>query len=386
MTPPQGYHKAQPGDFCLLKKSLYGLKQASRQWNIEFTSFLKNLGFVQSPHDHCLFTQHTGTLTVILLVYIDDIILTGNSIDAITKCKLALHSKFTVKDLGPMKYFLGLEIARSNQATFISQTKYISDVLKDAGMFNCKPASCPLPQGLHLSPDTREPFDTPDMYRRLLGRLLYINLTRPDICYAVQHLSQFMSMPRKPHWEAALHLLRYLKGSLQQGLYFPVSADMSLNAYCDSDWAACTHSRKSLSGYCIYLGPCLISWKTKKQPTVSKSSAEAEYRAMANTVCELLWISYILQDLQVTVPLPIPLHCDSKAAMHIAANPVFHERTKHIEIDCHLVRDQLQQGFILPHYLPTEEQLAYIFTKALPACRHVNLTHKLNLLPLPAST
>ena len=181
-------------------------------------------------------------------------------------------------------------------------------------------------------------------------------------------------------------MLRYLKGSLHQGLCFPVNTDLSLNAYCDSDWAACTYSRKSLSGYCIYLGPCLVSWKTKKQPTVSKSSAEAEYRAMANTICELLWISYILQDLQVTVPLPIPLHCDSKAAMHIAANPVFHERTKHIEIDCHLVRDQLQQGFILPHYRPTEEQLADIFTKALPACRHSNLTHKLNLLPLPAST
>ena len=319
-------------------------------------------------------------------MYVDDVILTGNSIDAINKCKLALDSKFTIKDLGPMKYFLGLEIARSSQATILSQTKYISDVLKDAGMFYCKPASCPLPQGLHLTPDSGEILDEPDMYRRLIGRLLYINLTRPDICYAVQHLSQFMSMSRKPHWEAALHVLRYLKGTLYQGLHYPVSNDLCLNAYCDSDWAACAYSRKSLSGYCIYLGPCLISWKTKKQTTVSKSSAEAEYRAMANTVCELLWISYVLQDLQVAIQLPIPLHCDSKAAMHIAANPVFHERTKHIEIDCHIVRDQLQQGFILPSHLPTQEQLADIFTKALPASRHDNLTGKLNLLPLPAST
>ncbi|XP_021623921.1 uncharacterized mitochondrial protein AtMg00810-like [Manihot esculenta] len=386
MTPPQGYHKARPGQVCLLKRSLYGLKQASRQWNIEFTNFLKKLGFVQSLHDHCLFTQHTGNLILILLVYVDDVILTGNSIDAINKCKLALDSKFTIKDLEPMKYFLGLEVARSTQTTILSQTKYISDVLKDAGMFYCKPASCPLPQGLHLSPYSGEILDEPDMYQRLLGRLLYINLTRPNICYAVQHLSQFMSMPRKPHWEAALHVLRYLKGTLYQGLHYPVSNDLCLNAYCDSDWAACTYSRKSLSGYCIYLGPCLISWKTKKQTTVSKSSAEAEYRAMANTVCELLWISYVLHNLQVAIQLPIPLHCDTKAAMHIAANPVFHERTKHIEIDCHLFQDQLQQGFILPSHLPTQEQLADIFTKALPTSRHDSLTRKLNLLPLPTST
>ncbi|XP_021617918.1 uncharacterized mitochondrial protein AtMg00810-like [Manihot esculenta] len=353
MVPPQGYYKAQPG---------------------------------QSSHDHCLFIQHTDIVFVILLVYVDDVILTGNFVDAINKCKMALHSKFTIKDLGPMKYFLGLEVARSSHATIISQTKFICDVLKDACMLQCKPASSPLPQGLHLTPDSGEPLSKPDMYRMLLGRLLYINLTRPDICYAVQHLSQFMNKPRKPHWEAALHVLRYLKGSLHQGLYFPMSDDLSLSAYCDSDWAACTYSGKSLSGYCIYLGPCLISWKTKKQTTVSKSSAEAEYRAMANTVCELLWISYILQDLQVLIKLPIPLHCNSKAAMYIAANPVFHEHTKHIEIDCHLVRNQLQQGFISPRYLPTQEQLADIFTKGLPTNRHNYLAHKLNLLPLPTST
>ncbi|XP_043810935.1 uncharacterized mitochondrial protein AtMg00810-like [Manihot esculenta] len=224
MVPPQGYYKAQPG-------------------------------------------QHTDIVFVILLVYVDDVILTGNSVDAINKCKMALHSKFTIKDLGPMKYFLGLEVARSSHATIISQTKFICDVLKDVGMLQCKPASSPLPQGLHLTPDSGEPLSEPDMYRRLLGRLLYINLTRPDICYAVQHLSQFMNKPRKPHWEAALHVLRYLKGSLHQGLYFPVTDDLSLSAYCDSDWAACTYSCKSLSGTCRYSLNCPYLYiVTVKQP------------------------------------------------------------------------------------------------------------------------
>ncbi|XP_021609051.1 uncharacterized mitochondrial protein AtMg00810-like [Manihot esculenta] len=147
MVPPQGYYMAQPNQVCQLKRPLYGLEQASRQRNIEFTAFLKTLGFVQSSHDHCLFIQHTDIVFFILLVYVDDVILTGNSIDAINKCKMALHSKFTIKDLGPMKYFLGLEVTRSSHVTIISQTKFICDVLKDAGMLQCKPASSPFPKG-----------------------------------------------------------------------------------------------------------------------------------------------------------------------------------------------------------------------------------------------
>ncbi|XP_021621510.1 uncharacterized mitochondrial protein AtMg00810-like [Manihot esculenta] len=294
-----------------------------------------------------------------------------------TEVKSALHSKFTIKDLGFLKYFLGLEVARSSTATLLSQTKYISDILRDAGMHSCKPASFPLPEGLHLSLDIGDILPDPHLYRRLIGRLLYVNLTWPDLSYAVQHLSQFMHQPRKPHWEAAMHVLRYLKGTIHQGLCFPVTATMPLTAYCDSDWASCPFSRKSLTRLCIFFSSSLVSWKTKKQPTVSKSSAEAEYRAMASIVCELLWISYILQDLQVPTQLPIPLHCDNKAALHIAANPVFHERTKHISIDCHIVREQLQRGFIHPSHVSTTAQLADLLTKPLYFDQHHRLCSKL---------
>lgn len=162
-----------------------------------------------------------------------------------------------------------------------------------------------------------------------------------------------MCMPINLHWEAALYVLRYLKGSLHQRLCFPVTSDLYLTAYCDFDRASCSYSRKSLSGYCIFLESCLISQKTKKRTTISKSSNKEEYRAMVNIVFELFWINYIFQDLQVSVQLPISLYYDSNAAMHIATNPIFHKRIKHIEIDCHIVRDQFQQGFILSNHLST---------------------------------
>lgn len=191
-------------------------------------------------------------------------ILIGNSINDLNRCKTALHSKFTFKDLGPLKYFLSLKVARSSKATIISQTKFISDVLKNAGVMHCKSTSFLFPQGLHLTPYSRGPTYEPEIYRRLLGRLLYVNLARPNISYTVQHLSQFMNVPRKPHWEAVLYVLRYLKGALHQGLYYSVADTFSLIAYCDSDWASCSYYKKSIFVFCIFLSSSLIFWKIKK--------------------------------------------------------------------------------------------------------------------------
>ncbi|XP_021646154.1 uncharacterized mitochondrial protein AtMg00810-like [Hevea brasiliensis] len=188
------------------------------------------------------------------------------------------------------------------------------DVLTDIGMTDCKSVAFPLPKGLQLSTDNGDLLDNPDEYKWLIGRLLYVNITRPDISRAIQHLSQFMTVPRKPNWQAALHVLRCLKASPSIGLYFPIVNDFKLTAYYDSDWASCVVTRKSLIGFCIFFGSSLISWKIKKQPTVSKSSAEAEYKAMASTICELSWISYLLHDHQVLVALLVNLKCDNKGA------------------------------------------------------------------------
>ncbi|KAK6122738.1 hypothetical protein DH2020_043518 [Rehmannia glutinosa] len=365
MRPPEGYLAAKPGQVCLLKKSLYGLKQASREWNTAFCGSLIAYGFRQSSHDHCLFLKGDNTSFLALLVYVDDVLLTGSNESDIAHLKHYLDGLFTIKDLGYAKYFLGVEIARSEQGTYLCQRKYILDILRDTKMMDCKVASTPLPPGIKLIHGAGTPLSNPEQFRRLIGRLLYLNFTRPDIAFATQQLSQFVGQPHTSHWEAALHVLRYLKGCPSVGLFYSVSAACSLTAYSDADWGTCPDTRKSLTGYCVFYGNCLISWKTKKQTTVSRSSAEAEYRALGTTVCELQWLYYIAQDLQLSLPTPIDLWCDNQAAMHIVANPVFHERTKHLDIDCHIVRNKFKDGFLLLKHVTSRHQLADIFTKAL---------------------
>ncbi|KAL0305526.1 UNVERIFIED_CONTAM: Retrovirus-related Pol polyprotein from transposon RE2 [Sesamum radiatum] len=385
MTPPDGY-SAPPGQVCKLQRSLYGLKQASRQWNREFTLKLAEFGFKQSAHDHCLFIKPAPQGFVALLVYVDDILVMAPTEDLISEIKQYLDALFTIKDLGYAKYFLGLEIARSTEGMSITQHKYAMDIITDSGMVSATSVSTPLPLGLKLSATSGTFLKEPDKFRRLIGRLLYLGFTRPDLSFAVQQLSQFLQHPTDQHWTAALHIVRYLKGAPDTGLFFPASNSLHLSAYTDADWGACVDSRRSVTGYCVFLGSSLISWKSKKQNTVSRSSAEAEYRAMAATVCELQWISFLLRDLCVPVATPIPFWCDNQAALHITANPVFHERTKHLDIDCHVVRDQYKAGFISPSFVSSKLQLADLFTKTLPAISFTSLLSKLGLLRLhPAS-
>ncbi|KAL0443868.1 UNVERIFIED_CONTAM: Retrovirus-related Pol polyprotein from transposon RE2 [Sesamum latifolium] len=306
MSPPDGY-PVESGLVCKLERSLYGLKQASRQWNVELTVKLQEYGFSQSPHDHCLFTLSTESGLIGLLVYVDDILLTGPSLIDLQSVKAYLDHLFTIKDIGDARYFLGLEIDRNSSGIYLAQTKYVKDIIKDTGLQQAKSVSTHFPHGLKLSSDSGALLLQPDSYRHL-----------------------------------------YLKGCPSKGLFLPSDNSLALQAYCDADWASCTDSRRPLTGFCVFLGGALVSWKTKKQSTVSRSTAEAEYRSLAAMVCELKWLSYLLTDFGISPQLPIPLYCDNKAALHILANPVFHERTKHIELDCHLVRDAYKDGFVLP--------------------------------------
>ena len=219
----------------------------------------------------------------------------------------------------------------------------------------------------------------PTYYRKLVGKLNFLTNTRMDITYSVQHLSQFLQAPREPHLKVAFHVLRYLKNDLSQGIFMTKHADCTITAYCDSDWAACSDSRKSVSGYIVFLGDSPIGWKSKKQTTISLSSAEAEYIAITKVVGELVWFERLLGELTESCKLPISVFCDSQAAIHIAKNPVFHERTKHIEVDCHFVRNKLQEGLITLHYVSTSEQMFDILTKALSGPSHSNILHKLSV-------
>ncbi|CAH9133273.1 unnamed protein product [Cuscuta epithymum] len=386
MRVPQGFSKNGDTRVCKLQKSLYGLRQASRNWYHKFTQSLLKVGFRQSHADHSLFIFRRGLVQTFALIYVDDVILAGNDVSHINDTKRHLDENFSIKDLGPLKYFLGIEVARSPKGFVLSQRKYTLDILNECGLLAGRPSLFPMEQNLKLRPDDDSPLVDASSYRRLIGRLLYLTVTRPDIVFSVSQLSQFLHKPRQTHLDAAIRVLRYLKQTPGQGIFLSADGDFTLKAYCDADWAGCSFTRRSSTGYFIALGSSPISWRTKKQSVVSRSSAEAEYRAMAVTVSEILWLRWLLRDLTVHQSSPTSLFCDNQAARHIALNPVFHERTKHVEIDCHFVRERVASGEINPCYISTTHQTADIFTKALGTDRFQFLRNKLGVCDLHTPT
>lgn len=216
-----------------------------------------------------------------------------------------------------------------------------------------------------LSAHEGDLLEDPTIYRRLIGRLLYLTTTRLGLTHSVHTLSQFMQSPRQPHMAVALRVLRYVKSAPGQGLFFPTSSTCHLKGFCDSDKAGCPDTRQLVTGFCVFLGSSLISWKFKMQHTVSRSSVEAEYRSIATVSCELTWLCSLLKDLQVSHSTAALLFCDSKAAFHIATNPVYHERTKHIEINCHIIHEKIQKGLIQTLHVSSTNQLANLSTKSL---------------------
>ena len=344
---------------------------------------MQTKGYQHSLNDHSLFLKHIGNSITIVAIYVDGIIVTGDNLEEISTLKSFLDDQFKIKDLGYINLFLGLEFNETNGGMVVNQDKFILDLLQAYSMTDCNPVSAPLPSNLKLFPKMDNPLKEATSYRQLIGKLNFLLHTRPDLSFTVQYLSQFNQTPCEAHYDAALHVLKYLKGTASQGIFLNDKPLYNIEAYCDSDWAACPITRRSVSGFFILFGGTPISWKSKKQITVSLSSTEAEYRSMRQICSELAWISRLLNELGVPNVTPIPLKCDNQAAIYIAKNPVFHERTKHIEVDCHFVREKLVDGLISLSHVPTNEQLADVFTKTLSGPPHVDAVSKLGVLPYP---
>ncbi|XP_019087510.1 PREDICTED: uncharacterized protein LOC109127357 [Camelina sativa] len=340
MRPPPGLEDTiGPGKMFKLKKAIYGLKQSPRAWYHKLSSTLIDKGFRRSEADHTLFTYPSQRGIIVILIYVDDIIISGNDKVGIQDTKQYLKSVFDIKDLGELKYFLGIEVCRSKEGLFLS----------DVGKLGSRPVETPLEENYKSNRKGEHDealFEDVKQYRRLVGKLIYLTITRPDICFAVNQVSQHMQKPTVYHWEMVSRILKYLKGAHGQGIWMGCNRNTELVGYCDADYAGDREDRRSTMGYCTFEGGNLVTWKSKKQKVVSLSSAESEYRAMRKLTTELMWLKALLKDLGVNTSKPITMHCDNEAAIHIATNSVFHERTKHIEVDCHKVREQVQLGVI----------------------------------------
>ncbi|KAM2612954.1 hypothetical protein TB2_032855 [Malus domestica] len=381
--PSRFIDKQFPNHVCKLQRSIYGLKQAPRAWFQRFSDFLLQLGFEESTCDYSLFVFNQRGVYLILLIYVDDILLTGNSPRQMDHLIKKLGSLFSMKDLGPLSYFLGIEVKYNGDFMHLCQSKYALDLLTRTNFTNAKPISTPVPSGQKLSAYAGDPFANPEMYRSVVGALQYLTITRPDLSYAVNQVCQFMHSPKTTHWMAVKRILRYLKATYNHGLLYK-SGTAKLTAFSDADYAGNPDTRHSTGGFCVYLGSNLVSWSSKKQKTVSRSSAEAEYRQLAYTAAELSWLRSLYKDLHLHLVQPT-IWCDNVSSIALASNPVFHSRTKHLEVDYHYVREKVVRGQLLVNYVCSQDQLADIFTKGLSSSRFQFLISKLPVVPPPVS-
>ena len=387
MHQPLGFRDpTRPDHVCLLRKSLYGLKQAPRAWYHRFATFATTIGFSNSISDNSLFVYCHGSDIAYLLLYVDDIILTASSDSLRESIMSKLSSEFSMKDLGPLNNFFGIAVNRTSTGLFLSQQRYASEILEKAGMSQCNPVATPVATSGKLCANAGSSCEDPTLYRSLAGALQYLTFTCPDISYAVQQVCLYMHDPRIEHMAAIHRILRYVKGTLPYGLQLHRSNISTLLSYTDADWGGCPDTRRSTSGYCVFLGDNLISWSAKRQPTVSKSSAEAEYRGVANVVSETCWIRNLLLELHCPINTATLVYCDNISAVYLAGNPVHHQRTKHIEIDIHFVREKVKRGDVRVLHVPSRYQIADIFTKGLPQVLFDDFRSSLSVSKPPDST
>jgi len=376
------------GNCLQLKKSIYGLKQASRAWNETFHQFIMSINFEVSKYDPCLYYRKKSLIIIYLLLYVDDVILTGNCLRELEIIKKQLQSKFQMSDLGKCQFVLGIELIESETSRSLSQQRYINDILNRFEMQDCKPASTPINISekitLHQCPKTNE--EILDMknipYREAVGSLMHLMVSsRPDLAYAVGYVARFMENPGKVHWIAVKRIMRYLKGTKDYAITFKKNVPLKLEGYSDADWAGNLDDRKSTSGYLFKIAQGTISWGSKKQNCVALSTSEAEYIALSLAIQEGTWINNLFNEIigEKLVENQLIIFEDNQSCIKMSKNPINHGRAKHIDIKYHFIRDCVKSGHVKLLYKETKFMLADILTKGLPGPRHLELLEQLGL-------
>ncbi|GAB2268299.1 hypothetical protein Dimus_038706 [Dionaea muscipula] len=387
---PLGYEApGQEHQVLKLKRALYGLKQAPRTWNTTLDTYLQQQGFTRCPHEYAFYVKKMEYKLLLICVYVDDLLITGSSLQQIEQFKHSLVGKFEMTDLGLMNHYLGLEVEQKKTGIFMSQRRYIEQVLKEVNLTYCKLVNTPIALGTVFSgslPGAQLTDAT--VYRSVVGSLRYIACTRPNIVYAVGMVSRYMQRPTTEHWMACKRILRYLKGTLDHGLWYPTVTvatsvivasapnqagscvlydpeQFTIMGYSDSDWAGDIDERKSTTGWVFMAGTTTVSWASKKQLIVALSSSKPEYVAAAACVSHAVWLRKLLAELQLKQERPMMIHVDNQSAIAIAKNPVYHDRSKHIDVRFYFLREAIAQKEVELSFVRTHAQVADVFTKAL---------------------
>ncbi|CAM8904964.1 unnamed protein product [Rhodiola kirilowii] len=363
MEQPLGYiSKSHPGYVCKLKKALYGLKQAPRAWFGKIAEFLQFCGYHSTDVDSSIFVKKNGDVHMVVLLYVDDMIVTGSreGEDEIARLRGELSTRFDTKNLGVLSHFLGLEVKRVTDGILLSQEGYANNLIERYKLKPSKNRFTPLDTSEKLRRFEGAPLPDFMTYRSLVGGLLYLTITRPDIADSVGLISRYLQEPRKPHLEAAKKILKYVISTIDFCLFYKRRDNFHLQGYTDADFDGDLDERKSTSGYVFMCNDTSVSWGSKKQDAIALSTTEAEYKAATLAAQKCVWLRRLIDDLHHQIQKAIDLFGDNQSAIKLAHNPICHARTKHIEIEHHFIREKVLDGTIITREVRSESNIADI--------------------------
>ncbi|GJR07175.1 retrovirus-related pol polyprotein from transposon TNT 1-94 [Tanacetum coccineum] len=354
------------------------IKQAPRAWYDLLSKFLLSQEFTKGTVDPTLFIRRQGKDILLVQIYVDDIIFASTTPELCDQFSKIICSKFKMSMMGKISFFLGLQISQSPRGIFINQSKYALESLKKYGMESSDPMDTPMVEKSKLDEDTQGKAVDPTHYRGMVGTLMYLTASRPDLTFAVCMCAWYQAKPTKKHLHAVKRIFKYLRGTVNRGLWYPKDSSIALTAYADADHAGCQDTRRSTSGCMQLLGDRLVSWSSKRQKSAAISSTKAEYIALSGCCAQVLWMRSQLTDYGLGFN-KIPMYYDNKSAIALCCNNVQHSRSKHIDIRFHFIKEQVENGMVELYFVNTEYQLADIFTKTLGGERIEFLINKLGM-------